>query len=149
MLAVFAIWPIRFMYLSYVSPLTMPLVKADWDYVSGWASGNGVKEISDWLVRRARTVDRDIDLYTEGTFGLLPHGVELYTSPRTQKLRITGIYPLLAVPPLSIRQNAEVNRETYFILNNTQVKDLPPNSEEILSFKKADDSYIRLYRIFP
>ncbi len=149
MLAVFAIWPLRFMYLSYVSPLTMPLIKADWDYVSGWASGNGVKEISEWLVKRTREVDRDIDLYTEGTFGLLPHGVELYTSQRTQKLRITGIYPLLAVPPLSIRQNAEVNPETYFILNNTQVKELPPNSEEILSFKKADDSYIRLYRIFP
>ena len=146
---VLAIWPLRFMYLSYITPLTMPLVKADWDYVSGWASGNGVKEISTWLVQRAKTVGGDLDVYTEGTFGLLPHGVELYTSPLTNRVKITGIYPVVDIPPLAVRQNAEAHPETYFILNNTQVKALPPNSEEILSFKKADDSYIRLYRIFP
>lgn len=149
LLATISLLPIRFMYLSYVSPLTMPLIKADWDYVSGWASGNGVKEISDWLVKRARQVGHDLNVYTEGTFGLLPHGIELYTSDRTKQIQITGIYPVNEVPPLPVRQNAEVNRETYFIINNTQVKALPPNSEEILSFKKADESYIRLYRIFP
>jgi 4-amino-4-deoxy-L-arabinose transferase-like glycosyltransferase len=149
LLAVLSVWPLRFIYQSYTTPLTMPLVKADWDYVSGWAAGNGVKEISDWLVKRSRTVERDLDVYTEGTFGLLPHGVELYTSPRTKKIKITGLYPIMSVPPLLVRQNAEVNPETYFILNNTQVTSLPPNSEEILSFKKADDSYIRLYRVFP
>ena len=149
LLAVLAIWPLRFMYQSYFTPLTMPLIQADKDYVSGWAAGNGVKEISDWLVKHAREVGTDLDVYTEGTFGLLPHGVELYTSQRTKKLRITGIYPVNEVPPLAVRQNAEANPETYFIINNTQVKSLPPNCVEILSFKKADESYIRLYRVLP
>jgi hypothetical protein len=149
MLAVFSLLPLRFMYQSYFSPLTMPLIKADWDYVSGWASGNGVKEISDWLVKRARLVGEDIDVYTEGTFGLLPHGVELYTSENTNQIRITGIYPVTNIPPTDVLENAKRNKETYFILNNTQVKNLPPNSVEILSFKKADDSYIRLYQILP
>ncbi len=148
-LAVMAIWPLRFMYQSYFTPLTMPLIKADQDYVSGWAAGNGVKEISAWLVNRAREVGTDLDVYTEGTFGLLPHGIELYTSERTKKLQITGLYPIMSVPPLLVRQNAERNKETYFILNNTQVTSLPPNSEEILAIKKADESYIRLYRILP
>lgn len=148
-LASLAIIPARFMYLSYVSPLQMPLIKADQDYVSGWAAGNGVKEISAWLVDRARTVGREIDVYTEGTFGLLPHGLELYSSTVSRNVKITGLYPIMDIPPLAVRQNAERNNETYFILNNTQVKSLPPNSEEILSFKKADESYIRLYRIFP
>ncbi|MBP9669878.1 glycosyltransferase family 39 protein [Candidatus Woesebacteria bacterium] len=148
-LAVLSIWPIRFMYQAYMAPLTMPLIKADQDYVSGWAAGNGVKEISAWLVQRSHEVQKDLDVYTEGTFGLLPHGVELYTSDLSKQVKITGLYPILSVPPLLVRQNAEINKETYFILNNTQVTTLPPNSEEILSFKKADDSYIRLYRIFP
>ncbi len=148
-LAILSLWPLRFIYQSYFTPLTMPLIQADQDYVSGWAAGNGVNEIADWLVKRTREVDTDLDVYTEGTFGLLPHGLELYTSERSKKIRITGIYPLIAVPPLSVRQAAEANKETYFILNNTQVKDLPPNSIEILAFKKADDSYIRLYRILP
>jgi len=149
MLTVLSIWPLRFIYQSYFTPLTMPLIQADQDYVSGWAAGNGVKEISDWLVKRARVVGTDLDVYTEGTFGLLPHGVELYTSERSKKLRLTGIYPVIDIPPLAVKQKSEENKETYFILNNTQIVSLPPNSEEILSYKKADDSYIRLYRIFP
>jgi len=143
------IWPTWFMYQSWTNPLHMPLVRADFDYVSGWASGNGVKEISAWLVARSLQVNQSLDVYTEGTFGLLPHGVELYTADRTKKLQISGIYPIRDIPPLAVRQNAEKNSETYFILNNTQVKSLPPNSEEILAFPKADQSYIRLYRISP
>jgi len=148
-LLVLSLTPIYFMFKAYTSPLTMPLVKADSDYVSGWAAGNGVKEISAWLVNHAKETGKDLDVYTEGTFGLLPHGLELYTSPLTTHVRITGLYPIMSIPPLSVRQNAETNFETYFILNNTQVKELPPNSTEILSFKKADDSYIRLYHISP
>ena len=91
----------------------------------------------------------DVEVYTEGTFGLLPHGLELYSDGRTKKLKITGLYPISDIPPLAVRQNAERNSETYFILNNTQVKALPPNSTEIMSFKKADESYIRLYQISP
>lgn len=149
MLAILSIWPLRFMYQAYFTPLTMPLIPADQDYVSGWAAGSGVKEISSWLVKRAVDVDSNLDVYTEGTFGLLPHAVELYTSERSNKLRITGIYPLMEIPPLAVKQKSQENQETYFILNNTQVKNLPPNSEEIMSFKKADESYIRLYRVFP
>lgn len=148
-LAALSILPLRFMYQAYFTPLTMPLVRADQDYISGWASGNGVKEISAWLVERAATVDTNLDVYTEGTFGLLPHGVELYTSDRSDKIKITGIYPVTVIPPLLAIHNATTNPETYFILNNTQVTSLPPNSEEILSFKKADNSYIRLYHVFP
>jgi 4-amino-4-deoxy-L-arabinose transferase-like glycosyltransferase len=141
--------PGYFFYQAWFNPLHMPLAKADWDYTSGWAAGNGVKEISDWLVSRVKETKKDADVYTEGTFGLLPHGVELYTSDRTRKIHVTGIYPVVDIPPLEVRQNAEKNSETYFILNNTQVTALPPNSTEILSFKKADESYIRLYRISP
>lgn len=141
--------PGNFFYQAYFNPLHMPLIKADWDYTSGWAAGNGVKEISDWLVNHASETGKDLDVYTEGTFGLLPHGVELYTSDKTKKLRITGLYPVVQVPPLEVKQNAENNPETYFILNNTQVNALPPNSVEILSYPKADDSHIRLYRIVP
>ena len=144
-----SIMPLRFMYLAYTEPLHMPLVKADWDYVSGWASGNGVKEIAAWLVQRVQTTHQDAYVYTEGTFGLLPHGLELYTSDLTKKIQITGLYPISDIPPLVVKQKSEESKETYFILNNTQVKSLPPNSQEILAFKKADDSYIRLYRIFP
>lgn len=148
-LVILSILPLRFYYLAYTNPNKTPLVRADSDYVSGWAAGRGVKEISEYLVAKARSSKSDVEVYTEGTFGLLPHGLELYSDGLTKKLKITGLYPISDIPPLSVRQNAEKNRETYFILNNTQVKSLPPNSTEIMSFKKADESYIRLYQISP
>lgn len=146
---ILSILPLRFYYFAYSNPEKMPLVRADSDYISGWAAGRGVKEISEYLVTRARSSKSDVEVYTEGTFGLLPHGLELYSDGLTKKLKITGLYPISDIPPLAVRQNAEKNRETYFILNNTQVKSLPPNSTEIMSFKKADESYIRLYKINP
>lgn len=148
-LSILSILPLRFYYLAYSNPEKIPLVRADSDYISGWAAGRGVKEISQYLVTIARNNKTDVEVYTEGTFGLLPHGLELYSDGLTKKLKITGLYPISDIPPLSVRQNAEKNSETYFILNNTQVKSLPPNSTEIMSFKKADESYIRLYKINP
>lgn len=148
-LAALSVIPIRFMYMAYFTPLSMPLVKADMDYVSGWAAGNGLKQIADWLLQREAQTGTEIYVYTEGTFGLLPHGLELYTSPSSTKLQITGIYPVNAIPPQLVKNKAAENLETYFITNNTQLHSTPPNSSEILSYKKADDSYIRLYRVFP
>ncbi|MCE7897993.1 MAG: hypothetical protein DPW11_00735 [bacterium] len=148
-LAILSIMSIRFYYLAYTNPDNMPLVRADSDYVSGWAAGRGVKEISEYLVTRARSSKSDVEVYTEGTFGLLPHGLELYSDGLTKKLKITGLYPISDILPLAVRQNAEKNKEIYFILNNTQVTSLPPNSTEVMSFKKADESYIRLYQISP
>ncbi len=148
-LALLSILPLRFYYLAYTNPNQMPLVRADSDYTSGWAAGRGVKEISEYLVKRSQSSVTDLDVYTEGTFGLLPHGLELYVSPQSDRVRITGVYPLTELPPAAVVDHALLNPETYFILNNTQVTAPPPNSTEILSFKKADDSYIRLYLIRP
>jgi 4-amino-4-deoxy-L-arabinose transferase-like glycosyltransferase len=144
-----SIFPLRFYYLAYTNPDKMPLVRADSDYTSGWAAGRGVKEMSDYLVAIARNSTSDVEVYTEGTFGLLPHGLELYSDGLANNLKITGLYPINEIPPIPVIKNAAKNQETYFILNNTQVKSLPPNSREIMSIKKADESYIRLYKINP
>lgn len=147
--AILSILPLRFYYLAYTNPDKTPLVRADSDYVSGWAAGRGVKEISEYLVSRARSSKGDVFVYTEGTFGLLPHGLELYSDGLTNNLKITGIYPLSEIPPKQVIKTSQTNGETYFIMNNTQVDSLPPNSTEIMSFKKTDESYIRLYKINP
>lgn len=144
-----SILPLSFYYSAYNNPLTLKLPKADWDYQSGWAAGNGVKEISEWLINHANSTSAPIEVFTEGTFGLLPHGLELYTYGRAENLRITGIYPLDSVPPSQVKTSVNTNPETYFILNNTQVKTNPPGLKVILSFPKADGSLITLYQAIP
>jgi len=145
LLVILAIWPLRFMYQAYFSPLTMPLLKADQDYVSGWAAGNGVKEISSYLANRA-SLGSEIIVGTEGTFGLLPHGLELYTDG-IPNLHITGYYPINEIPPLPLVSQMGEGKEVYFILNNTQVTSTPAGLSEVVAYKKADTSYIRLYRL--
>jgi 4-amino-4-deoxy-L-arabinose transferase-like glycosyltransferase len=144
---ILAVWPIRFMYLAYTDPLHMPLVKADWDYVSGWASGNGVKEIAYYLKSQAGE-GKQVVVGTEGTFGLLPHGLELYTDG-TPNLVITGYYPVKEIPPTPMISAEKPGIASYFILNNTQVTSTPYGLTEVMSIKKADNSYLRLYRLLP
>jgi 4-amino-4-deoxy-L-arabinose transferase-like glycosyltransferase len=148
-LTLLAILPLTFYYHAYTSPLTMKLPRADWDYQSGWAAGNGVKEITEWLIARSHEVKGDVEVFTEGTFGLLPHGIELYAYGRSSNLRITGIYPLDSVPPSKVKNSVATNPETFFILNNTQVKDIPVGLKVILSYPKADGSLITLYQAIP
>jgi 4-amino-4-deoxy-L-arabinose transferase-like glycosyltransferase len=141
--------PLRFMVQAWFDPLNLPLIQADWDYRAGWAAGRGVKEIAAWLVDRAHQTSSDVGVYTEGTFGLLPHGLELYVDGQANNLKITGVYPLDHIPPTTVVTAGKKNTETYFILNNTQVTEVPSGLEEIQSYAKADGSLIRLYRVLP
>ena len=142
-----AILPIRFMFLAYTAPFTMPLVQADKDYIDGWAAGNGVKEIASYLSSQSGQ-GKSIIVGTEGTFGLLPHGLELYLYG-TPNVAITGYYPVNEIPPKAMLGQVTPDNEVYFILNNTQVTTTPADLTEVLAFKKADNSYIRLYRLHP
>lgn len=144
-LGLLAILPLRFMGLAYHDPLRMPLHRADWDYTSGWAAGNGVKEIAAYLESRADT-GLEIIVGTEGTFGLLPHGLELYTYG-TPNLAITGYYPLSQIPPQPLRDQVGEGKEVYFILNNTQVEQTPEGLVQEAAYPKADPSWIRLFRL--
>lgn len=144
-LALLAIIPLRFMFLAYTAPFTMPLIQADKDYIDGWAAGNGVKEIASYLKGRVGQ-GRQLIVGTEGTFGLLPHGLELYTYG-VPNLAITGYYPVNEIPPYAMLAQVNSSNEVYFVLNNTQVTASPAGLTEILAVKKADNSYIRLYRL--
>ena len=144
-----SIMPMFFIILAITSPLETPLLSDDADYTDGWASGNGVKEISQYLTDEARSAGgQQIIVGTEGTFGLLPHGLELYTYG-LNNLTITGYWPLNEIPPQDLRARESDENTIYFVLNNTQIDSTPPGLEEILAYKKHDDSWIRLYRLIP
>lgn len=142
----FLILPLRFFSLAYFEPLRTPLVRADWDYTSGWAAGSGVKEIAAYLTDLGKNSDVPLAVYTEGTFGLLPHGLELYTYG-AKNLAITGLYPLDGMPPSQVLASAQSGIPTYFITNNTQVTQLPDSLIPVLNYAKADGSQIRLFRV--
>lgn len=132
-----------------MDPLHYPYVNVDEGYVNGWSAGNGVKQIADWAVSRIGETGKPMTIYTEGTFGILPHGLELYADGRTNMLTITGLYPINQIPPEEALKSASTNPETYFILNNTEKKEVPRGLELIATYPKLRDNPMNLYRVLP
>lgn len=128
-------------------PVHYPYLKMDEGYVNGWSAGNGTKQIAQWAVDRIAQTGERMTIYTEGTFGILPNGLELYAQGKTDKLTVTGLYPINEIPPLVTIQAAKSNKETYFILNNTVPKEMPVGLELVASYPKLRDNPMRLYRV--
>lgn len=132
-----------------LDPLHFPYVSVDEGYVNGWSAGNGVKQIADWAVSRVHETSSPVVIYTEGTFGILPHGLELYADGRVNGLTIIGLYPINEIPPESALTSVKTNRETYFVLNNTEKQVVPPGLELVSSYPKLRDNPMNLYRVLP
>lgn len=129
-----------------VDPVHFPYVPVDEGYVNGWSAGNGTKQIGEYLVSQAKKGQDNIIVYTEGTFGILPHGLELYTDGQTEKLHIIGLYPIGEIPPPRTVETA-LTQGSYLILNNTEVEGIPDGLELILQYYKRTDTSMRLYKV--
>ena len=144
------ILPISLIYQLITDPINYPYVSVDEGYVNGWSAGNGTKQIADWALDRMRSTGKPMTIFTEGTFGILPHGLELYVDGRVQGLTVTGLYPITYIPPSHALESVKTNPETYLVLNNTQTPSQLPGLELISEYTKFDPAYtMRLYRVLP
>lgn len=131
-------------------PIHFPYVNVDEGYVNGWSAGNGTKQIADWAVSRIYEIGKPMTIFTEGTFGILPHGLELYADARVSGLTIRGLYPIGSIPPVETLESVATNPETYLILNNTQTTGVLSGLELVSEYPKRDPAYtMRLYRVLP
>lgn len=131
-------------------PINFPYVKVDEGYVNGWSAGNGTKQIAEWAVARINQTGQPLKIYTEGTFGILPHGLELYADGKTNLLTIEGVYPITTIPPVNILEFAKTNPETYLLMNNTELENIPDTLKLVSSYSKRDPAYsMRLYQVVP
>lgn len=144
-----SLYPIFLITQLLINPISFPYTSVDEGYVNGWSAGQGTKEIADWAVERAKQFG-PVTVYTEGTFGILPHGLELYADQRVSGLVIEGIYPVIEIPPLRTVERAAVNPETYLVLNNTQTKGDLDGLELVAEYEKRDPTHsMRLFRVLP
>jgi hypothetical protein len=146
---VLSIAPFVQIYQLITDPIHYPYLKMDEGYVNGWSAGNGTKQIAEWAVSRIESTGEPMTIFTEGTFGILPNGLELYAQGKTTKLTVTGIYPIRDIPPAMVVEHAHNNPETYLVLNNTLTTDVPAGLELVASYDKLRDNPMRLYRVIP
>jgi 4-amino-4-deoxy-L-arabinose transferase-like glycosyltransferase len=141
--------PLSLIVRLILDPIHYPYVSVDEGYVNGWSAGNGTKQIADWAVARIEETGKPMTIFTEGTFGILPHGLELYADGRVEGLTITGLYPIIDIPPSHALDSVKTNPETYIILNNSYKKEVPPGLELVASYPKLRDNPMNLYRVLP
>ncbi len=145
---IFLVMPLSLITKLITDPINYPYVSVDEGYVNGWSAGNGTKQIADWALGHMRQTGKPMTIFTEGTFGILPHGLELYVDGRVEGLTITGLYPISQIPPSHALESVKTNPETYLVLNNTQTVSQLPGLELVGEYHKFDPSYtMRLYRV--
>lgn len=145
LILVFLTYPLYTDLKILFSIVTAPIPLADsGQYINDWPAGWGIREVVDILGKEAK--DKKIAIYTEGTFGLLPYGVEIYLV-NNPNVEIIGIWPIPHEPSAKMIESAKT-KPTYYIAN--QFQDLSEHWKvKLLSeYQKGNrgDRTLRLYR---
>lgn len=129
--------------LSNPSKANIPQNDAD-QYFNSWPAGYGVNEVKDFLTQEAKK--EKIFVGTEGTFGLLPYGLQVYFF-NNPNIQIEGYWP---VNPNKLPEQflEAANKEpAYFIFNQGQEMITDQHLILIAKFQKGiGNSYMRLYK---
>jgi hypothetical protein len=110
-----------------------------------WPAGGGVPEVVSYLKEAIQ--HEKVNVYTEGTFGLMPYSLEIYLVDNPN-IKIKGIWPLPQIIPANIKAEA-LQQPTYLILNQTQVAPTGWPLMLIGEYQKGSrtDRKLRFYRV--
>lgn len=150
LIAVLITWPLYFIYTLHFSPLEkLPLEKNERrGYLEDWTAGYGLKEIANYLHQRSK--DGTVVVGTDGSFGTLSDGLQIYTDKNLKIIVIGGKATISA----QLRDAAKSN-ETYFVYNSLlESVGFKEKTELIMTFPKITGTMllpqaIKLYKVFP
>lgn len=145
-LAVFVL-NINFIYKISTDPFHQKLTSTEQGYLSDWTSGWGIKESADYLKQRSQVAN--IIVGTEGAFGTLPDGLQIYGN-KVNQLTIIGEGLGFTEIPEGLINAKKYGDEVYLLINKSRLK---INSNQlnqlklINSFDKPDGDKLLLYEI--
>ncbi|MFA6007162.1 MAG: glycosyltransferase family 39 protein [Candidatus Shapirobacteria bacterium] len=128
-------------------PQNLKLTSTESGYVSGWTSGWGIKEDADYLISRSKTAN--IIVGTEGAFGTLPDGLQIYTN-QIPYLTVFGVgIDITQIPPKLIDAQNHGD-EVYLLFNASRLKLSSLDMAKLTLVKstsKPDGDKLVLYRL--
>ena len=102
------------------TPAKAPLDKIEKEqYLQEWSAGFGLKEVADYL--KALPKDKEIMVATEGYFGTLPNGLQIYLD-QVEKIDIRGVGQPIHYLPDEVLGALKENKRAYLVVNNTRLK---------------------------
>ncbi len=124
-------------------------------YLEEWTAGQGIKEIADFLKKEVENI-KETDPYkpggkivvgTEGFFGTLPDGLQVYLNGE-DKVVVIGVGLAIQEVPKSLRESRDFGNKTYLVVNKSRLAgdpdkmglkliqkfDKPPRSRDTMEY---------------
>lgn len=138
---------IVFIFNISTKPFNQKLPSSETGYLQGWTSGWGIKESADYLKDRSQSVN--VIVGTEGAFGTLPDGIQIYTN-KIKHLTIIGQGLGFSSIPLSLVNANDFGDEVYLLINKSRFNTVGLEQQGlklIKSFDKPDFDTLLLYQL--
>lgn len=138
---------INFIYKISTNPFHQKLFSTESGYISDWTSGWGIKESADYLKQRAKVAN--IIVGTEGNFGTLPDGLQIYGN-KIPQLTIIGEGLEFTELPIGLIDAKNHGDEVYLLINKSRLK---INSHQlnqlkiISSYPKPENDQLLLFQL--
>lgn len=128
-------------------PQNLKLPSTETGYVSGWTSGWGIKETAEYLISRSKVAN--VIVGTEGAFGTLPDGLQIYTNNIPQ-LTVFGVGINITEIPAKLIDAKNHGDEVYLLFNASRLKLSSSDISKLTLVKsiiKPDADTLVLYRL--
>lgn len=106
-------------------------------YLEDWTAGYGLKDIALYLIEESKK--KSIVVGTEGSFGTLPDGLQIYFDKHTHKAPTTNQITVIGGPATVSAQIREASsrQPTFYVANKSRFSEFPEGLELIREYPKA------------
>lgn len=137
-------------------PANAPLPKEErMGYLEDWTAGYGLKDIAQFLINEAK--NGSIVVGTEGSFGTLPDGLQIYLDRHSHSAPPTNQISVIGGPgevSLQLRQ-AALKHPTFFVANRSRFSEFVAGLVLLKEYPKASGGIIKptdsilLFKVLP
>lgn len=132
---ILAIW-LAFDFRILTNPARAPLHEKEKEqYFYEWSAGYGIREIADYV--KALSREKEIAIATEGYFGTLPNGLQIYLDG-VENIDIFGVGQPIGSFNEKILKAVEQGKETFLVVNSTRLKLKSPRLQLIAEYPKPE-----------
>jgi len=116
----------KFDYLLLTAPEKAALPTSErTGYLEEWTAGYGIKEAAEILQEEYRQdPEAKIVVGTEGFFGTLPDGLQIYLND-VPEITVIGVGIFIEEVHPSLKESKKAGNKTYLVVNNTRLKGDP------------------------
>lgn len=137
----FFLTSIKFDFELLAAPQTANLPQSERSgYLEEWTAGTGIKDVADYLKHQALDINHAAKAVvgTEGYFGTLPDGLQMYLVDYPQ-ITVIGVGLDFSEIPQSLIESQKAGNDTYLLVNKSRFKGDPDKLglELIAAYPKA------------